>query len=32
VVLTIDIIKRVTDAAHQKAIEFEVDNELNLKN
>lgn len=31
VVLTIDIIKRVTDAAHQKAIEFEVDEQLNLK-
>ncbi|MPS63425.1 MAG: hypothetical protein DI622_15415 [Chryseobacterium sp.] len=31
VVLTIDIIKRVTDAAHQKAIEFEVDDQLNLK-
>lgn len=31
VVLTIDIIKRVADAAHQKAIEFEMDNELNLK-
>jgi len=31
VVLTIDIIKRVTDAAHQKAIEFEMDNQLNLK-
>ncbi|WP_426277821.1 hypothetical protein ACN9MN_00840 [Chryseobacterium sp. S-02] len=31
VVLTIDIIKRVTDAAHQKAIEFEMDDQLNLK-
>lgn len=31
VVLTIDIIKRVTDAANQKAIEFEVDEQLNLK-
>jgi uncharacterized protein YneF (UPF0154 family) len=31
VVLTIDIIKRVTDAADQKAIEFAVDNQLNLK-
>lgn len=31
VVLTIDIIKRVTDAAAQEAIEFKVDNELNIK-
>ncbi len=31
VVLTIDILKRVTDAAEQNAIEFSVDNELNLK-
>lgn len=31
VVLTIDIIKRVTDAADQKAIEFALDNQLNLK-
>ncbi len=31
VVLTIDIIKRVADAANQRAIEFEVDDELNLK-
>lgn len=31
VVLTIDIIKRVNDAAEQKAIEFAVDNRLNLK-
>ncbi|MCS3532929.1 TLP20 family protein [Chryseobacterium sp. JUb7] len=31
VVLTIDIIKRVTDAASQNAIEFTVDDQLNLK-
>lgn len=31
VVLTIDIIKRVTDAAEQNAIEFAVDDQLNLK-
>jgi hypothetical protein len=31
VVLTIDIIKKVTDAANQNAIEFEVDDQLNLK-
>ncbi|WP_345201701.1 hypothetical protein [Chryseobacterium ginsengisoli] len=31
VVLTIDIIKRVTDAASQNAIEFAVDDQLNLK-
>ena len=31
VVLTIDIIKRVTDAAAQNAIEFAVDDQLNLK-
>lgn len=31
VVLTIDIIKRVTDAAGQNAIEFAVDDQLNLK-
>lgn len=30
-VLTIDIIKRVTDAANQNAIEFTVDDQLNLK-
>jgi hypothetical protein len=31
VVLTIDIIKRVTDAAGQGAIEFTVDEQLNIK-
>ncbi|MDR2235320.1 MAG: hypothetical protein LBE92_04275 [Chryseobacterium sp.] len=31
VVLTIDIIKRVTDAANQEAIEFTVDEQLNIK-
>ncbi|MDR3023470.1 hypothetical protein [Chryseobacterium sp.] len=31
VVLTIDIIKRVTDAASQEAIEFTVDEQLNIK-
>lgn len=31
VVLTIDIIKRVNDAASQNAIEFAVDDQLNLK-
>ncbi|MDN3692108.1 hypothetical protein QWZ06_07470 [Chryseobacterium tructae] len=31
VVLTIDIIKRVTDAAGQGAIEFTVDEALNIK-
>jgi len=31
VVLTIDIIKRVTDAANQEAIEFIVDEQLNIK-
>lgn len=31
VVLTIDILKRVTDAAEQEAIEFRVDEQLNLK-
>ncbi|WP_236353677.1 TLP20 family protein [Flavobacterium seoulense] len=31
VVLTIDIIKRVNKAANQEAIEFIVDNQLNLK-
>lgn len=31
VVLTIDILKRVTDAADQEAIEFRVDDQLNLK-
>ena len=31
VVLTIDIIKRVTDAAGQNTIEFAVDDQLNLK-
>lgn len=31
VVLTIDIIKRVNDAAEQRAIEFAVDNQLNVK-
>ncbi len=31
VVLTIDIIKRVTDAAGQEAIEFKVDDQLNIK-
>ncbi len=31
VVLTIDIMKRVTDAAGQEAIEFKVDDQLNLK-
>lgn len=31
VVLTIDILKRVTDAAEQEAIEFRVDEQLNIK-
>ncbi len=31
VVLTIDIIKRVTDAANQEAIEFTIDEQLNIK-
>jgi len=31
VVLTIDIIKRVTDAAGQEAIEFKIDDQLNVK-
>lgn len=31
VVLTIDIIKRVTDAASQEAIEFTIDEQLNIK-
>ncbi|MFC3157259.1 hypothetical protein [Chryseobacterium arachidis] len=31
VVLTIDIMKRVTDAASQNAIEFAVDDQLNVK-
>ncbi|KPE52928.1 hypothetical protein [Chryseobacterium indologenes] len=31
VVLTIDIIKRVSDAANQEAIEFTIDEQLNIK-
>lgn len=31
IVLTVDIIKRVTEAAEKKAIEFAIDEEFNLK-